>query len=292
MPKEELLTSEEADLVLRVLQQAEQPQNLTMVMKSLPQWGRSREKQLRKHLDGLVREGRVRSQGGARKVYWLTDLEEKAAARVIEALGNSTLTLKKLESKFKSVLAGWPVAKRNELLRRLEKEKRLYKVPATRGTGNLFSAQPAQPREYLQKPIQKLAAELSKLAKKLEKAGVAANQFFASAHAIWRQSMPAETNETPIPSQANPEQLLLDGMKMLEREATNGALVSLSELRQALAAQFPEKSSFDQAVLKLADEGRVVLHRHVFPSSLNPEERESLVADDRGNFFVGVAFRV
>ncbi|MBO0720475.1 MAG: hypothetical protein J2P41_06625 [Blastocatellia bacterium] len=261
-------------------------------MKSLPQWGRSREKQLRKHLDALVKDGRVRSQGNARKVYWLPDLEEKAAARVIEALGNSPLTLKKLESTFKNVLVGWPVAKRKELLRRLEKEKRIYKVPAVKGTGILLSAQPAQPVEYLQKPIQKLAGEIRKLQKRLEKAGVTADQFFASAHALWRQALPAATNETPIPSQADREQLFLDGMKRLNNEAANGALVPLSELRQALFAHFPDRSSFDQVVLKLADEGRVVLHRHVFPGSLNREERESLVADDRGNLFVGVAFRV
>jgi hypothetical protein len=290
MPKEQPLTSEEADLVIRVLQQAEQPLNLSLFLKSLPQWGRSREKQLRKHLDALVKEGRVRAHGVSRRVYWLPEMEEIAAARVIEALGNSPLTAKKLEIKFKSILVGWPVAKRNELLKRLEKEKRLYKVPALKGSGNLFSGQPAQPTTYLQKPIQTLASELRKLQKKLEKAGVTADQFFASAQAIWQNSLPGVTIESPPP--ASPEQLILDGMKRLENEAGNGALVSVRELRRALAAQIPDKSGFDRVVLKLADEDRVVLHRHVFPASLSPEERESMVTDEHGNFFVGIAFRV
>jgi hypothetical protein len=290
MPKEQPLTSEEADLVFRVLQQADQPLNLSLFLKSLPQWGRSREKPLRKHLETLVKEGRVRDHGKTRTVYWLPELEEIAAARVIEALGNSPLTAKKLESKFKSILVGWPVAKRDELLKRLEKERRLYKLPAPKGTGIEFSAQPAQPERYLQKPIQTLASDLRKLQKKLEKAGVTADQFFASAHAIWQKSLPSVTIESSPP--ASPEQLFLDGMRRLENEAGNGALVSLSELRRALAARIPDKSGFDRVVLKLADEGRVVLHRHVFPASLNPEERESLVTDEHGNFFVGVAFRV
>jgi hypothetical protein len=292
MPKEELLTSEEADLVFRVLSEAEQPLNLSSFLKSLPNWGRSREQQLRKHLDALVKEGRVRGHGVSRRVYWLPELEEKAAARVIEALGKSTLTRKKLESKFKSILVGWPVVKRDELLTRLEKESRLYKLPALKGSGILFSARPAQPNDYLQKPIQTLAAELRKLQKKLEKAGVTTDQFFASAHAIWQKSLPAVTNESAISAPPSSEQMILDCMRRLDNEAGNGALVSLSELRQALAAQIPDKSGFDRAVLKLADEGRVVLHRHVYPASLNPEERESLVNDDRGNFYVGVAFRV
>jgi hypothetical protein len=292
MPKEELLTSEEADLVFRVLQEAEQPLNLSLFLKSLPNWGRSREKQLRKHLDALVKEGRVRGYGVSRRVYWLPELEAKAAVRVIEALGKTTLTRKKLESKFKSILVGWPIAKRDELLTRLEKESRLYKLPTLKGSGILFSAQPAQPNDYLQKPIQTLAAELRKLQKKLEKAGVPGDQFFASAHAIWQKSLPAVSIESPITSQVSSEQLVIDGMRRLDNDAGNGALVPVSELRRALAAQIPDKSGFDRVVLKLADEGRVVLHRHVYPASLNPEERESLVSDDRGNFYVGVAFRV
>jgi hypothetical protein len=81
-------------------------------------------------------------------------------------------------------------------------------------------------------------------------------------------------------------------MTRLDHAAATGAPVSLSELRRALVDQIPDKSGFDQAVLKLADEGRVVLHRHVFPTSLSSEERESLVSDEHDNYFTGVAFRV
>lgn len=284
MPKEQPLTAEEADLVFRVLQQAEQPLNLSLFLKSLPNWGRSREKQLRIHLDGLVKEGRVRANRASRRVYWLPELEDKAAARIVDALGHSALTAKKLESKFKSILVGWPTTKRQEFLARLEKERRIYKVPMPKGTGSLFSAQPPQLNDYLQRPIQTLAAELRKLQKKLEKAGVTGDQFIAGAHAIWQQALPA-------PAAVPTEQLFLDRMRQLEREAGNGALVSVSELRRALAAQLPDKSSFDRVVLKLADEGRVVLHRHVFPASLDSAELESLVSDEHGNFYVGVAFR-
>jgi len=48
------------------------------------------------------------------------------------------------------------------------------------------------------------------------------------------------------------------------------------------------KKDFDRAVLSLASQGKVALHHHDFPTSLSQAEREALVQDERGTYYVGV----
>lgn len=83
---------------------------------------------------------------------------------------------------------------------------------------------------------------------------------------------------------------ILKGMLSVDPEVKTGALVSLSELRAHLGAKM-SKADFDAEVLKLADDGQIVLHRHVFPESQTPEELAGMVRDDQGNYFVGAAVR-
>jgi hypothetical protein len=65
--------------------------------------------------------------------------------------------------------------------------------------------------------------------------------------------------------------------------------VSLPQLRQAARDAFAAKVCFDAAVLRLAQAGKVALHRHDFPASLGEENRASLVQDARGKCFVAAA---
>jgi hypothetical protein len=51
------------------------------------------------------------------------------------------------------------------------------------------------------------------------------------------------------------------------------------------------KEEFDRAVLKLAETGRIDLHRHTFPASLDDSERAALVKDERDNYFIGIVLR-
>ncbi|MDB5386811.1 MAG: uncharacterized protein JWM11_2457, partial [Planctomycetaceae bacterium] len=77
-------------------------------------------------------------------------------------------------------------------------------------------------------------------------------------------------------------------MKRLEPGAERGALVGARELRRA--AQI-EKSRFDTAVLGLARQGKLSLHRHDYPTSLTQDERDDLVTDGAGTYYVGLAIR-
>lgn len=267
--------SEATDFVLRALEQSSQPLGVTKLNKAIPKAAPFQKKQLPELLEQMVESNQIRAHHQAKSItYWLPAHEEQACARILEALDEKPLTQTELRNKFKSLLIGWPQKKRAELVERLIKERRVYKLPPLTGKSVSFSVTPANPRDYLQKPISELADRITKLAGQLAEAGVEPAQLFSAAHDLWRRALPA-----------NFDQVILDGV---ERLAATDPLVSLSELRRDLAFAIPNKNDFDRAVLRLAETGRVVLHRHDYPTSLSQPERDALVSDERGNYFIGV----
>jgi hypothetical protein len=91
---------------------------------------------------------------------------------------------------------------------------------------------------------------------------------------------------------SSPTQAIVDGIIRLDPAARTGALIALPELRQFLKGRFKTKKAFDDAVLSAADAGKIVLHRHVFPSSLTEKERTDLVySAPSDSYFIGAAFR-
>jgi 2'-5' RNA ligase len=79
-----------------------------------------------------------------------------------------------------------------------------------------------------------------------------------------------------------------DGLRKLASREPPGALLSVRSLRSLLPSL--DKPRFDGALLRLSQEGEIVLHHHDFPSSLSPAERDELVRDEQGVHYVGVAF--
>jgi hypothetical protein len=77
-------------------------------------------------------------------------------------------------------------------------------------------------------------------------------------------------------------------MRRIEPGADRGALVGSRDLRRAANL---DKPLFDRAVLELARQGRVSLHRHDYATSLTAAERDELVTDGAGTYYVGVALR-
>lgn len=90
-------------------------------------------------------------------------------------------------------------------------------------------------------------------------------------------------------SAAGPESVdLVEAMNRIEPGAERGALVGARELRHAVQLS---KAEFDRAVLELARHGRLSLHRHDYAASLSPTERDDLVTDGDGTYYVGMALR-
>jgi hypothetical protein len=81
------------------------------------------------------------------------------------------------------------------------------------------------------------------------------------------------------------ERLILEAITRLQPPGQKRALVSIRELRRTMNLS---KKDFDRAVLSLASQGKVALHHHDFPTSLSQAEREALVQDERGTYYIGV----
>ncbi|HQZ69058.1 MAG TPA: hypothetical protein PLY87_28420, partial [Planctomycetaceae bacterium] len=82
---------------------------------------------------------------------------------------------------------------------------------------------------------------------------------------------------------------LLKLMHIVDPSVDRGALVSARVLRTA--AKIP-KAEFDTLVLQLSRQGKIALHEHDFVGSLSSEERDELVTDGHGNYYVGMALRL
>lgn len=73
--------------------------------------------------------------------------------------------------------------------------------------------------------------------------------------------------------------------ELLKREG-KGALISIRKLRAALTL---DKERFDGAVLGLYYRDNLVLHHHDNVGNMSEAERNELILDKHGNYYVGVA---
>lgn len=159
----------------------------------------------------------------------------------------------------------------------------------------LLGSRPASPERYLSD----VGAQLAKIVSPLLAAGIPHDelrrslvQLIEAAGIPFSSSSPAAGSAMPhreAPAESAPATVdLIALIRRLEPGADRGALVVTRDLRRAAGL---EKSRFDQAVLDLARQGRLSLHRHDYPASLTSTERDELVTDGNGTYFVGVALR-
>src|SRR5262249_698601 len=140
---------------LRALHESAQPLTVAKLAKAIPKSALKSKKDLPELLKQMVRAGQVRSHKARSSVYWLPNLEDQASERILEALYEIPLTQTDVKSKLRSLLIGWPQTKRDEMLARLIKEKRVYKVPPLTGKAALLSARDeATPQDYVSLALQ------------------------------------------------------------------------------------------------------------------------------------------
>jgi hypothetical protein len=290
MPNEQSSHSEAVACALRALQQSAQPLTVAKLAKAIPKSALKSKKDLPELLEQMVRAGQIRSHKARSSVYWLPDLEEQASERILEALNEIPLTQTDLKSKLRSLLVGWPQAKRDEALARLIKEKRVYKVPPLTGKAALLSARDeATPQDYVRLALQLAVARLKTRGLTAEQVMTVAREVLQSAPAS-----PAISTSHHVAADlgaADLERLILERMLRLNPSAANGAPVQLSQLRQALRPEISDKDVFDRTIMRLAEQGRVVAHRHDYAGGLSREDLAALVSDGRGNYFIAVTLR-
>lgn len=90
---------------------------------------------------------------------------------------------------------------------------------------------------------------------------------------------------TPQERLAQDERDLMAALVSLEREAP-GSLHSIAR-KWRPAVRHISKQRFDEAALDLARKRRIVLHHHDYPAGLTDAERDALVTDTEGTYYVG-----
>jgi hypothetical protein len=270
---------------LRALRESAQPLTVAKLAKAIPKSALKSKKDLPEFLEQMVKAGQIRSHKARSSVYWLPDLEEQASERILEALSEIPLTQTDLKNKLRSLLIGWPQTRRDEMLARLIKEKRVYRVPPLTGKATLLSARDkATPQDYVRLALQ-LAVD------RLKTGGLTAEQVMTVAREVLQPAQASPAISTSRHDAADLERLILERMLRLNPSAVNGAPVQLSQLRQVLRSEISDKDVFDRTIMRLAEQGRVAAHRHDYAGGLSQEDLAALVSDGQGNYFIAVTLR-
>jgi hypothetical protein len=269
------------ELLLKALERSDEPLSASQLQKGLTGPYRRPPDRIEKLLEQLVADGRIHPFPPFRgkRRYWSREFDLYARTRLLKLLEKRSCTRSDLKTGMSSVLKGRPPAKLRELLDDLRADGRAHQLPSFVGSRTeRFSARTADPQDYLR-------AALKSIYEKLAKEGVSRAQVDEAALRMLQPAVPAG------PSPEGIERQIVEAMIRIEPKAASGALVSIRDLRRAMRGQVPAQDDFDRAVLRLADQGRVALHRHDYPSSLNAEQRADLIPDGQGSYYIGVALR-
>ncbi|MFM7863765.1 MAG: hypothetical protein ACKPHU_06105, partial [Planctomycetaceae bacterium] len=233
--------------------------------------------------------------GGVR--YWGRDVLEFAGASVVgELRQRGTLATAKL----RAVVKWLDEVRFTELLDGLAAQRLIFRHPAmtaVKSSQPVWGISPPSPEPWLRPIREQLcqvvlqlrgaavsATDLRRAAvEMLEAAGIVLGATGSGAGSIAGAGAAAAVTAT-----AGVTVDLVRLMRELDAGADRGALVTARVLRAA--AGLP-KRQFDELALQSARAGRIVLHRHDFASSLSVAERDELVTDGAGEYFVGMALR-
>lgn len=236
--------------------------------------------------DGSVFEIPAKSAAGGLR-YWGQDVLQFASVSVLgELRQRGTLPVTKLRAGVKWLDdVGF-----SELLERLSVQKLIFRHPAMtagKAAQPLWGIAPPSPEPWL-KPIRE---QLCQVVQQLRAAAVSATDLRrAAVEMLEAAGISLGVGTGAAAAQASvPAVDLVRLMRQLDAGADRGALVPARVLRGA--AGLPKKQ-FDELALQLSRAGRIVLHRHDFAGSLSVAERDELVTDGAGDYFVGMALRV
>jgi len=282
MTKSEFGTPGQIEVVLKTLQQSEEPLTAEKLRDRLPPGPyRISKEQLSGLLEDQVALGHVhrfKFYISKSSRYWTRDVEFYARECTLRAIHEGRpYTQSEVWAKLKTMLKDYTVDRYKQLLRHMVREKQVCEWPPfLGGRTKLLSARPPEAQAYIQDA-------LAKIGKKL---GIVPEQLIETVAELRKRERRAV--EAAAPSMDDLCRTILDRMVQIKPAAASGAPVSLRELRKAVGI---ERAGFDAAVFHLAEQGRVAIHHHDYPSSLTEGERNEMVTDGRGNYYSAISLR-
>ncbi len=285
-------------VILEVVQRANEPLTLKRLKKELPGPFRADLATLARVMDDQVRIGAVHKwlPRRSQERFWTHNVEAYSRSKILEILSGQSLTHKELERALKNSLFGCSENKaaemRKKILNCLLEKRCVYKYPLPpRQRSPRFGVNPPDPTPYLGR----VKKEFEAVCDKLKKVRLSRDQVF---HAVSKLLSPlppgpeSDVEKGPSNLETQPAEevykSILEKIREIEPAAEQQALVSIPSLRAALKLL---KETFDQAILDLADQGKIFLHRHVYPSETNDDQRMQMVTDGKGNYYVGLVLR-
>ncbi|MCP4108581.1 MAG: hypothetical protein GY749_24040 [Desulfobacteraceae bacterium] len=296
------ISADTKDVILKMIQQAKEPLTVEKIHKELSGLGKADIKALRNAINEQARTGTIFKWFPKQRKdrFWNQDPEVYAREKILEILSQKRMALTDLENALKKSLFECSKAKagelRKKLLKILLKEKQVFEHPKT---GNerksRFACNPPDPACY----IKKVEKELKNVCNMLGKYHVSREQVF---QAVVKTLMPdfektesekaqSDANQVSareVPSSEDICKMILDKIVEIKPTAKHQALVSIPDLRSSLDLS---KQAFDNAILSLAHEQKIFLHKHVYPAQMSQEESEQMVTDSKGNYYMGVVLR-
>lgn len=220
--------------------------------------------------------------------FWSREPESVAAAAAME-IAKAPTSISVLLRKLSKEAFGFPENSGKRLIADLVRDRRLYKDPPWGRTAKLTSVKPNGERYRKQ-----LDDELTPILKKYAALGI-------NPRALVDHICDNETGQTgeerkshqaEVHRSQSVEQTAKTIMTVLERvEPQKGLVVAVRKIRESREFQGVSKEKFDEAVMHLFEERRVLLHNHSAPYTLTPEERGQLVFDGKGACYVGISWR-
>jgi hypothetical protein len=217
--------------------------------------------------------------------YCLVEPGSAGREIILKALGDGPLTEKELVHRVRKKLAGYNANNLKQHLSPLFHSGQVIKHPKYGKTTAGYGLKPPKPDLYLERARN----EIDIVHKLLAPSGVSLEAIYRALGEHlgletepWAGEWKRQEDTTPS---VEAERLILEGIARLQPLGQRRALVSIRELRRSLTLT---KNDFDRAVFSLAVKSRVALHHHDFPGSLSPAEREEMVRDDRGTYYVGI----
>ena len=285
MPKKNIELPDESVLaegVLKTLGQQGQPKTVKELRKLLTGLFKLPEDRLGELVTGLVSGEKIfewPAKGKGRQRYWTEPLSRFMAEKTVRLLTEKPLTPVELKRNLNKALFGIPKIPIEKGIQSLLDQGILLIHPKFGSLKARLGLHPPDPKPYLNK----VRKELDQVHKTLGPSGVSREVIHQALMVLL--GIPAGSEilkETP--GMKDVESRLLSKMVEIEPQAPSGALVSLRNLRRSLNF---EKGLFDRAIIDLAIKDRIILHQHSFPQGLSEEERQDLVADQRGQYYVG-----
>jgi hypothetical protein len=258
-------------------------------VKKLPASYRAFSKQVRDAAERLSNAGEIHRHLKGKTALYFPAEPLAALDAAIPRLAGRALDKVELKQLAEEVTPGHAVVL-DEWLKRALTQRLLYEhAPATKGAGRRFGAEP---------DVRKLAAPLLKALRKardntdangisrerlaellLEELGVSLGDA--------TRRIPSKANDDNAPDDKARSRFLA-ALAELVTQNPRQALLSVRDLRARLGLG---KDQFDALALVLMRDGAISLHQHDHPMSLSERDRQQLVDNARGTYYVGIAPR-